>query len=84
MMLSEEEMVIDIIVNQLGIAREDCILEKDFIDDLGADSLDTVEVIMAVEERFGVEITNDEVGKIHTIQDVFDCIAKKLMNRRSR
>jgi acyl carrier protein len=84
MMLSEEEMVINIIVDQLGIAKEDCIPEKDFIDDLGADSLDIVEMIMAVEEGFGMEITDDELWEIHTIQDVFDCIAKKLADRRSR
>lgn len=78
-----EETVIDIIADQLGIAREECVPEKDFIDDLGADSLDIVEMIMEVEEKLDMEITDDELGEIRTIQDVLDCIARKLADRRS-
>ena len=62
------------------MTREQCKLEASFIDDLGADSLDLVELIMEMEEKFGVEIADEELEKIRTIQDVVDFIKKKGIN----
>ena len=75
-----EEKVIDIIVEQLDITREECVLEASFIDDLGADSLDLVELVMEMEENFGIEISDDELEKIVTIQDVIDFLRNKGIN----
>ncbi len=72
-----EEKVIEIIMEQLGVTKEECVPEAAFIDDLGADSLDIVELIMAMEENFGIEITDDELMKVRTVQDVIDFIKKK-------
>ncbi|MEN6463591.1 MAG: acyl carrier protein, partial [Syntrophaceae bacterium] len=57
--------------------REECIPEASFMDDLGADSLDIVELIMAMEENFGIEITDDELLKIRTVRDAIDFIVRK-------
>jgi len=57
-----------IIVEQLGVNEEDVKTESSFIDDLGADSLDTVELVMAFEEEFGLEIPDDEAEKITTVE----------------
>lgn len=62
-----EDRVTEIIVEQLGVAREDLTPEASFIDDLGADSLDIVELVMAMEEEFDVEIPDDDAEKIQTI-----------------
>ena len=75
--MSVEERVIEIIMEQLDVTREECVPEASFMDDLGADSLDIVELIMAMEENFGVEISDDELTKIRTIQEVVDFIKKK-------
>jgi acyl carrier protein len=72
-----EEKVITIIVEQLGVAQDECKLEASFIDDLGADSLDLVELIMEMEENFGIEIADAELEKIRTIQDVIDFLKSK-------
>lgn len=61
-----------IVVEQLGVEEDQVVAEASFVDDLGADSLDTVELIMAFEEEFGVEIPDDEAEKIKTVQDVLD------------
>ena len=71
------ERVIDIIVEQMDVTREECVPEAFFIDDLGADSLDLVELIMAMEKSFNVEITDDELGKLRTVQDAIDYIKEK-------
>ncbi|HPL63834.1 MAG: acyl carrier protein [Syntrophales bacterium] len=76
-MMSIEERVIEIITEQLGVTKEECVPEASFMDDLGADSLDIVELIMAMEENFGVEISDEELMKIRTIQDAIDFIKKK-------
>ena len=68
------DKVKEIIVEQLGVEADQVKLESNFIDDLGADSLDTVELIMAFEEEFGVEIPDDEAEKIKTVKDVVDYI----------
>ena len=72
-----EEKVIQLVMEQLDVTREQCKLEASFIDDLGADSLDLVEMIMEMEEKFGVEIADEELEKIRTIQDVVDFIRAK-------
>lgn len=72
-----EEKVIAIIMEQLDVTREECKLEASFIDDLGADSLDLVELIMEMEENFGIEIADNELEKIRTIQDAIDFLKSK-------
>ncbi|BEU88395.1 acyl carrier protein [Selenomonas sp. TAMA-11512] len=64
------EKVRSIVVEQLGVEADEVSLESTFIDDLGADSLDIVELIMAFEEEFGVEIPDESAEKIKTVQDV--------------
>ena len=67
----------DIVVKHLGIEESKVALESKFIDDLGADSLDTVELVMAFEEEFGVEIPDDAAETILTVQDAVDYINSK-------
>jgi acyl carrier protein len=76
-LMSIEEKVIEIIVEQLDVTREECVPEASFIEDLGADSLDLVELIMAMEENFGIEISDEELQKIRTILDAINFIKKK-------
>ncbi len=64
------DRVKDIVVEQLGVEADDVNIESTFIDDLGADSLDIVELIMAFEEEFGIEIPDEAAEKIKTVQDV--------------
>lgn len=68
--MSVFDKVRDIVVDQLGVEADDVAMESTFIDDLGADSLDIVELIMAFEEEFGIEIPDDAAEKIKTVQDV--------------
>lgn len=72
-----EEKVIDIIAEQLDIKKEDCVLDASFIDDLGADSLDLVELVMELEENFGIQITDEELENIRTIKNVIDFLKSK-------
>ena len=72
-----EEKIIEIIMEQLDVVKEECVPEASFLDDLGADSLDIVELVMAMEENFGIEISDEELTKIRTIQDVIDFIKQK-------
>lgn len=69
-----EQRLIDIIVDQLGVKKEEVVSAASFVDDLGADSLDTVELVMALEEEFDVEIPDDEAAKIRTVQQALDYI----------
>jgi acyl carrier protein len=69
-----EERVKKIVVEQLGVKEEDVSNEASFIDDLGADSLDTVELVMALEEEFGCDIPDEEAEKIQTVQQAIDYI----------
>ncbi len=71
-----ERRVIEIIVEQLGVSEEEVTLEASFVDDLGADSLDLVELIMALEEEFGLEISDEDAEKIQTVQDVVNYITE--------
>jgi len=68
------EKVKEIIIDQLGVEEEDVTMEASFIDDLGADSLDIVELIMALEEEFDLEIPDEEAEKIAAVGDVVDYI----------
>ena len=78
--MSLEEKVIKLVTEQLDVTPEQCKLEASFIDDLGADSLDLVELIMEMEGAFGVEIADEELEKIRTVQDVVDFLRKKGVN----
>ena len=68
--MSTFEKVRDIVVEQVGVEADEVAIESTFIDDLGADSLDIVELIMAFEEEFGIEIPDEAAEKIKTVQDV--------------
>ena len=68
--MSTFEKVRDIVVEQLGVEADEVAIESTFIDDLVADSLDIVELIMAFEEEFGIEIPDEAAEKIKTVQDV--------------
>ena len=72
--MSTFEKVRDIVVEQLGVEADDVAIESTFIDDLGADSLDIVELIMAFEEEFGLDIPDEAAEKIKTVQDVVSYI----------
>ncbi|HJQ36187.1 MAG TPA: acyl carrier protein [Thermoanaerobaculia bacterium] len=76
-MAGVEERVKSIIVEQLGVDAEEVTLDASFVEDLGADSLDTVELIMAFEEEFGVEISDDEAEKIRKVRDAIEYIDKR-------
>ena len=69
-----EERVKKIIIEQLGVKEEDVKNAASFVDDLGADSLDTVELVMALEEEFDTEIPDEEAEKITTVQAAIDYI----------
>jgi acyl carrier protein len=71
-----EDKVKQIIVDQLGVDSADVIPASSFVDDLGADSLDRVELIMALEETFGIEIPDEDAEKIVTVQNAVDYIQK--------
>ena len=72
--MSTFEKVRDIVVDQLGVEADEVAIESTFSDDLGADSLDIVELIMAFEEEFGIEIPDEAAEKIKTVQDVVSYI----------
>lgn len=74
--MAVEDKMIDIIVEQLSVDREKVVPGASFVDDLGADSLDLVELIMAMEEEFDVEIPDEEAEKITTVQNAIDFVAK--------
>ncbi len=76
--MSLEEKVKDIIVDKLGVDPEKVKPEAHFIDDLGADSLDTVELVMAFEEEFNVEIPDEDAQKITTVKNAIDYLSQKL------
>jgi acyl carrier protein len=73
-MASVEESVKGIIVEQLGVNESDVTSDAHFIDDLGADSLDTVELVMKFEEDFDIEIPDEDAEKIQTVQNAIDYI----------
>lgn len=74
-MAIEQEMI-DIIVEQLSVEKDKVVPNASFVDDLGADSLDLVELIMAMEEGFDIEIPDEDAEKISTVQDAIDYVNK--------
>jgi acyl carrier protein len=77
MKMSIEQEMIDIIVEQLSVEKEKVVANASFVDDLGADSLDLVELIMAMEEGFDIEIPDEDAEGITTVQDAIDYVKKK-------
>jgi acyl carrier protein len=73
-MADVEQKVKDIIINELGVEPEKVTPEASFVEDLGADSLDTVELVMAFEEEFGMEIPDEEAEKLQTVRDAVNYI----------
>ncbi len=76
-MSAVEEKVKSIVVNQLGVNEEEVTKEASFVEDLGADSLDIVELVMALEEEFGTEIPDEEAEKIRTVGEAVAFIEAK-------
>jgi acyl carrier protein len=74
---SIEDRVKEIICEQLGVSADEVTPQASFIEDLGADSLDLVELVMALEEEYGMEISDEDAEKIRTVQDVLDYINKQ-------
>ena len=72
--MSVEEKIRNIVAKQLGLGEDEVTNESSFIDDLGADSLDTVELVMSLEEEFDIEISDDEAENILTVQAAIDHI----------
>jgi len=75
---SVEEKVISIIVDQLGVNESEVTRNASFVDDLGADSLDTIELVMAFEEAFGIEIPDEDAEKIKTVQNAIDYVEARI------
>jgi acyl carrier protein len=73
-----EAKIRSIICEQLDVSEEDVVLTASFVDDLGADSLDQVELIMAMEEEFDVSIPDEDAEKITTVKDAVDYVAKAM------
>lgn len=73
-----EEKVKAIIIDQLGVSEEEVTMNASFVDDLGADSLDLVELVMALEEEFGQEIPDEDAEKIVTVKDAIEYIQERL------
>ena len=72
--MSVEERVVKIVCEQLWVGEDEVNTGSSFVDDLGADSLDTVELVMALEEEFDLEIADEEAEKISTVQEAIDYI----------
>ena len=81
--MSVQEKVRSIIAEQLGVKPEEVTPQASFIDDLGADSLDTVELVMALEEEFGIEIPDEEAEKLVTVGDAIKYIEEKAGQKAS-
>lgn len=79
-MSSIEERVKKIVIEQLGVNENEVTTDASFVDDLGADSLDTVELVMALEEEFDCEISDDEAEKITTVKQAVDYISAHAAN----
>lgn len=78
-----EEKVRAIIAEQLGVKPEEVTPQASFIDDLGADSLDTVELVMALEEEFGIEIPDEDAEKMTTVGDALKYVQEKAASKKA-
>lgn len=76
--MSVEEKVIEIIAQKLNLSKDQIKPEASFVEDLGADSLDLVELVMAMEEAFGMEVPDEDAEKLRTVKDVIDYIKARL------
>jgi acyl carrier protein len=76
--MSLEDRVTDLIVEQLGVSRDEVVTKASFIDDLGADSLDIVELVMSLEETFDLEIPDEDAEKMQTIGDAIAYLKERL------
>jgi acyl carrier protein len=76
--MSLEARVTDLIVEQLGVSKEEAVMNASFIDDLGADSLDIVELVMTLEETFDIEIPDDDAEKMQTIADAVGYLRERV------
>lgn len=76
--MTTQEKVVKVVVDQLGVKDQEVKSEARFVEDLGADSLDTVELVMALEEEFGIEIPDEDAEKAKTVGDVITYIDRKL------
>jgi len=76
--MSLEARVTDLIVEQLGVSKEEAVANASFIDDLGADSLDIVELVMTLEETFDIEIPDDDAEKMQTINDAIGYLKERV------
>ncbi|HED00656.1 MAG TPA: acyl carrier protein [Proteobacteria bacterium] len=72
--MSVQDQVMEIIANQLSVAKEEVTPQASFVDDLGADSLDLVELVMAMEEKFSIDIADEDAEKMKTVQDAVNYI----------
>ena len=74
----QKKTITGIIVDKLGVSADKVTPEADIVKDLGADSLDQVEIVMAVEDAFNIEISDDDAGKIKTVKEIFEYVEKRL------
>lgn len=81
-MSTVQERVKKIVIEQLGVKAEEVTNDASFVDDLGADSLDTVELVMALEEEFECEIADEAAEKITTVQEAIDYIENEMASRK--
>ena len=79
--MAVEDKIKEIIVEQLGVAVEEVVPEASFIDDLGADSLDIVELVMAIEEEFGIEVPDEDAERMQNIGDVISYVEERTAGR---
>ncbi len=75
--MSVEEKLKAIVIEQLSVGEEEVVNEASFLDDLGADSLDVVELVMAIEEEYGIEIPDDDAEKLQSVQDAINYVEER-------
>ncbi len=75
--MAVEDRLRDIVVEQLGVSEAEVVPEASFLDDLGADSLDVVELVMAIEEEYGIEIADDDAEKLQSFQDAVNYVEER-------
>ena len=75
--MSVEDKLKAIIIEQLSVGEQEVVNEASFLDDLGADSLDVVELVMAIEEEYGIEIPDDDAEKLQTVQDAITYVEER-------